>query len=44
MTTFMERISKFYDDEETRVIDHSWINDKSFWSKFRMLKKVFTEK
>ena len=39
MTTFMERISKSYDEEDTRVIDHSWINDKSFWSKLECLKK-----
>ena len=39
MTTFMERIGEFYDDEDTHVIDHSWINDKSFWSKLECLKK-----
>ena len=39
MTTFMERISKFYDEKDTHVIDHSWIDDKSFWSKLECLKK-----
>ena len=39
MTTFMERTGEFYDEGDTAVIDHSWINDKSFSSKLDCLKR-----